>query len=155
MQVGKLNHKDESTVEDIMGGSTWTWKIGSIIQHSNGHSLCNFTATYATQINISGSEASGNFVCNAGDNSEVYPVENLIIVGLPNNQKMQATHQGVLNVPGFPTEAKTCHIFPQMKNNIFLSIGQFCYSGYDATFSKHKMTIQNYSIVYIMGKIVR
>ena len=84
----------------------------------------------------------------------MYPVENGSIVGISNNQTIQETHQGAFNIPGFTMEAKTCNIFPQIKNKFFLSIIQFYDIGHDATFKNNKITTQKDGVVYIMGKRV-
>lgn len=96
----------------------------------------------ATQINIADTGCTSHFAFTGDNCIDVTPVQHGIIVGLPNNQRMQATHIEYLNLPSIPKSTRKYHIFPQMKNKVLLSIGQFCDTGYEARFTKHKFYVQ-------------
>jgi hypothetical protein len=64
-----------------------------------------------------------------------------IQVVLPNNDIMQATHTGQLDIPGISKEACTTHIFVNLASGSLLSIGQLCCdAGCTATFTDKSCT---------------
>ena len=44
-----------------------------------------------------------------------------------------------------------CHIFPQLKNKVLLSIGQFCDNGFTATFTAAKLHIYRGTTSFLQG----
>ena len=56
-----------------------------------------------------------------------------VIVKLLNNMSMEATHDtALLDMPDIPTNARKCHLFPEMGSKALLSIAQFVNNEYKA-----------------------
>ena len=68
--------------------------------------------------------------------------DNPILVKLPNGKIISSTHTGLLNLPHIPLAARRAHIFPQLTGSL-LSIGQFCDSGFKATFEASSVIISD------------
>ena len=66
------------------------------------------------------------------------PINNGPIVILPNDNTMQATHSGILNLPYLPYKAKVAYKFPQISKSL-LSMSALCDEGGSATFHKHSV----------------
>jgi hypothetical protein len=62
---------------------------------------------------------------------------------LINGETMDSTHTASLDIPEFSEAAYVAHVFPDMKNHYFLSVGQMCNEGYYVTFRIDGITIYN------------
>jgi hypothetical protein len=82
----------------------------------------------------------------------ITPTTKGLTVRLPNGQTIQSTHTALLDIPALPKAARLCHIFPDLKNKVLLSIGQFCDSGFTATFTKSTLRIYRNDTVYLQGQ---
>ena len=58
-----------------------------------------------------------------------------IVVTLPSGDRITSKHIASLDLPHVPVSARVCHIFPNLKNCVLISIGQFCDAGMSATFT--------------------
>jgi hypothetical protein len=56
---------------------------------------------------------------------------------------VDSTHTTLLDIPELSKAASVAHIFPAMKNNSLLSVGQLCDECYSILFSISKITILN------------
>jgi hypothetical protein len=54
---------------------------------------------------------------------------------------MDSTHTAYLDIPELSKAASVAHIFPAMKKNSLLSVGQLCDEGYSVMFSISEVTI--------------
>ena len=61
---------------------------------------------------------------------------------------MYSTHEGELNIPGLPIEARRCHIVPALSGLSLISIGQLCSAGCQVLFDNNLVT------VYLNGKTI-
>ena len=73
------------------------------------------------------------------------------MVTLPNGDTIRSTHTALLDIPSMPEAARLCHIFPDLKNKVLLSIGQFCDIGFTATFTKTALQIYLGDTIYLHG----
>ena len=64
-----------------------------------------------------------------------------ITVTLPDGSTINSTHVGDLDIPELPPEARTAHIFPDLKHHALISIGIFCDHGCDVHFQNHKVSV--------------
>jgi hypothetical protein len=71
------------------------------------------------------------------------PVSPGIFVQLPDGSSIESSHKANLNIPGLPTAASECHIFPSLTSGSLLSIGQLCDYGCDVNFNKLNVTIHH------------
>ena len=81
---------------------------------------------------IADSGCTSHFLGNKAHCTNKKPCAQGVIVNLPNNMTMQATHTALLDHPNIPIEARQCHIFPDMGSKALLSIAQFVDHGYKA-----------------------
>ena len=56
---------------------------------------------------------------------------------------MEATHTALLDMPHIPLVARYCHLFPDMRNKVLLSIAQFCDNGYKAIFTRDTLIMEH------------
>ena len=76
---------------------------------------------------------------------------NGILVGLPDDANMQATHTALFPFPQISLAARRANIFPAFQNRSLISIGQLCDDGFSAAFSKYHLTLVKQDIT-ITGK---
>ena len=119
-------------------------KLIDHIQHNN------ISASGQNEIYNSG--CTYQFLCDITQCEEVQPTgHNTIEVTLTNRQKVKSTHIMVLTCKHLLMAARTCHILPQLKNKIFLTIGKFCNAGLLAVFSATTFYVYNAKIVHLRG----
>ena len=76
------------------------------------------------------------------------PATNPIAIANPDGTLMYSTHEGELNIPGLPIEARRCHIVPALSGLSLISIGQLCSAGCQVLFDNNLVT------VYLNGKTI-
>jgi hypothetical protein len=54
---------------------------------------------------------------------------------------MRSTHTATLDISQLSRSAKAAHIFPAMRNNSLLSVGQLCDEGYFVLFRRDEVEI--------------
>ena len=127
------------------------WKVNkssSIAAANNKQQAPIVADTGATSHFMDGSQGTKDMIhCNIPVNN-IVKVKNGIQVLLPNKQTLQSTHEGTLNIPELPIQARRAHIFPHLASGSLLSIGQLCDAGCSALFDKHKLYI------FYNGKII-
>ena len=75
------------------------------------------------------------------------PISNGLIVALPDNTTMQATHSGTLNISQLLLKAKIAYKFPSSKKSL-ISISDLCNEEGLSTFTKYKVYIYyNHKII--------
>ena len=67
--------------------------------------------------------------------------KNPIAITNPNGEVMYSTHEGELDIPGLPYEARKCHIVPDLACHSLLSIGQLCSAGCRVLFDTDFVTV--------------
>jgi hypothetical protein len=70
---------------------------------------------------------------------------------LINGDIIQASHTALLNLPALPLAAQKAHLFPHLKNNALISIGQLCDNGFHALFTKTHVQILHHLTVVLCG----
>ena len=94
-----------------------------------------------------------SFLCDASNCESIQPAgANAITVTIPNGEQIRSTHTATLKWPHLPPSARTCHIFPTLKNKILLSIGQFCDAGLNSAFTISHLYIYDRSTIFLQGK---
>ena len=83
--------------------------------------------------------------------TNVKEVKTGIKVLLPNEQTMQSTHEGTLDIQTLPLEARKAYIFPRLASGSLLSIGQLCDAGCSALFVKTKLYIFHKGKIIMQG----
>ena len=81
----------------------------------------------------------------------IRPTSEGVQVILPNNQKMQATHEAELDIPDLPPESKTANIFSNLASGSLYAIGPLCDAGCIAIFTKHKLYIIRNNKILLTG----
>jgi uncharacterized protein (DUF111 family) len=66
---------------------------------------------------------------------------NPLTVRLPNGATMESSYTAELDIPELNAAASKVHVFPEMANHSFLSVGQLCNEGYIFTFKRAAVTI--------------
>jgi hypothetical protein len=79
------------------------------------------------------------------------PATKLIIVILPNGQRIASTHEAKLPFPDLPEKAVHAHVFPDLNSHALLSIETFCDAGCTATFSATRVNIEKQGKVILTG----
>ena len=83
----------------------------------------------------------------------VIKLQNGSIAQLPNNTIVQATHKGLMNFhKDISEEASEVLIFPHVKNESLLSIGQLCDDGCMVIFTKEKFFVTKHGKTLFHGK---
>jgi hypothetical protein len=73
------------------------------------------------------------FLINAPCRNKTKSISSLR-VRLPNYDTMDSAHTVSLNIPELSEAASVAHVFPDMANNLFISVGQVCNEVYSVTF---------------------
>ena len=74
-------------------------------------------------------------------------------VTLPNNQSLQVTEQGNLNLhKNLPYEASRAYILPNLSNESLLSVGQLCDNNCTVLFDKYFCNIRHKDKLILQGK---
>ena len=79
------------------------------------------------------------------------PTTSPITIANPNGTLMHSTHEGELDIPGLPIEARRCHIVPALSGLSLISIGQLCSAGCHVTFTNDLVTVYLNGMTIITG----
>ena len=74
---------------------------------------------------------------------------NPVTVTVANGQSVRSTHEGALDVPGLPKQARYAHVIPGIKHSL-LSIVRLCNHGCEVNFGKWGISVE----VRYNGKVV-
>ena len=131
------------------------WHSGSVCENNKYENLINHTHcnTLKQLLAIANSGCTSHFLCDASNFENIQPAgANAITATIPNGEKIWSTHTTTLKWPHIPPSERTCHIFPALKNNILLSIGQFCDAGLNSAFTKLHLYIYDRSTIFSKEK---
>jgi hypothetical protein len=64
-----------------------------------------------------------------------------ITISLPNGTQIQSVSRTQLQIPIIPQSARTAYLFPQIRTNSLLSVGQLCDAGCTTTFDNNTVKI--------------
>ena len=109
------------------------WHSGSVCVNNKYKKLINHTHcnNFKNSLAIADSGCTSHFLCDASNCEDIQPAgANEITATTPIVKKIRSTHTTTLKWPNLFPSARTCHIFPVLKNKILLSIRQFCDAGY-------------------------
>jgi hypothetical protein len=87
------------------------------------------------------SGCTGHFLLSNATCLNKKVTRNPLKVRLPNGKTMESTHTAFWDIPELSKAASSAHIFPAMKNNSLLSVGQLWNEGYLVLFSISEVII--------------
>ena len=98
------------------------------------------------------SGATGNFLVSDAPLAERVPDDNPISVTLPDGNKIQSTHVGVLDIPQLPRAARVGHVIPGLNSHSLISAVTLCNAGCVVRLTKIGATVKYRGTTILTGR---
>ena len=102
----------------------------------------------ATHYGMLDSGTTDHFISVQANVNNVRPTTNAINVTIPNDDRMNSTHEYDIDWPLLPHRARGGHIIPALSQHSLLSVVKLCENGCKVTFQ------HDYCVVHYNGKIM-
>jgi hypothetical protein len=101
---------------------------------------------------IADTGSTGHFLAlNTAGLHNTRPTTSPITVRFADDNTMSSTHMADLDLPSLPPAARVAHLFPALKGQSLLSVGQLCDAGCNANFTATTVTVEHQGTTVLTG----
>ena len=132
-------------------------KVAYTSSTSYGHAANSLLATIDFSVSdirkwaVMDSGATGNFLVSDAPLVQRASDDNPISVTLPDGNKIQSTHVGMLDIPQLPKAARVAHVIPGLNSHSLISVVTLCNAGCEVLFTKINVTVKYRGTTILTG----